>query len=399
LIWISLKFPISAPVAQVKIEDPSRFSFNRKCKIVDSTRDGRINSEYIRNWGYPNSNLLDFLGDLQISFGEFPPLYAVPANQSPPSSSAGTTATSTSGNIISGMMFNPFRTNTNNRPPQQQQPQPQVVVPPAAGVSIWAGAVSQHQQEAARAQQLQRQEMLKSQRTAAYHLALTTALSARLGGALDAAAVADKQYQLTVQSELQSRSVPINNEYTKLQKEREALDTAAHELAASGAALDAWLKINEPRAQSARAAVDGEIDPDEAIIPADVLTKQAIAALSSDMALEDTLQVLDRALESKKVPLNEYLKTVRAVSRKQFIARALLSKITSKQLSQRGTAAQQQQAAAAALNGDSNARYPSILPPGNGPGSPPPAPPAQWNNGGSGVLLNPLAAAAKNMQR
>lgn len=380
--------------------DASKFSFNPKCKIVDSTRDGRITSDYIRNWGYPNSNLIDFIGDLQISFGQFPPLYALQPGSTPPTNSAGAGA-GASGNSISGMMFNPFGTNANlsNRPPQ---PPPQAVVPPAAGASIWAGVLSEQQQEAAQAQQRQRQEMLKSQRTAAYHLALTTALSARLGGALDAAAVADRQHQLTVQSELQSRSVPINNEYTKLQKEREALDTAAHELSASGAALDAWLKINEPRAQSVRAAVDGEIDPDEAIIPADVLTKQAIAALSSDMALEDTLQGLDRALEGKKVPLNEYLNTVRAVSRRQFTARALSSKILSKQVSQRATTVQQPAVAAAAPSA-SNTGYPSMPSPTSSPGStapvPAPPPPPQWNNGGSGVLLNPLAAAAKNMQR
>jgi hypothetical protein len=327
-------------------------------------------------------------------------------------------STSTSGTISnngSGFMFNPFGANARptTQPQQQQRPQP-TVVPPAAGVSIWAGAVNQQQQQAAQAQHLQRQEMLKSQRAAAYHLALTTTLSARLGGALDAAAVADRQHQLTVQAELQSRSVPINNEFTRLQKEREALDTAAHELSASGAALDAWLKINEPRAQSVRAAVDGEIDPDEAIVPADVLTKQALAALSSDMALEDTLAVLDKVLELKKVPLTEYLSQVRAVSRKQFTARALSSKITSKQLSER--AAQQQQAAAnrppagtaaaaapPSTTGTPSTMYPSVLSPSGGSGSTPPVS-NQWNaNGGGGggtaVLMNPLAAAAKNMRR
>ena len=427
-IWLPLKFPVGPPIACVKC-DPKKFFYNKKCRVVDSTRNGLITTDYIRKWGYPNSNLTDFAGDLRISFAEFPPLYAVVPGQTPPST---TTSSTTAGNSTppstnvsntnTGVMFNPFGANV-NRPPQQQQQQqqqqlpPQVVVqPPAAGVSIWAGALNQQAQEAVQAQQHQRLEMLKSQRTSAYHLALTTALSARLGGALDAAASADKQHQLSVQSELQSRSALVVNEVTKLQKEREALDAAAHELSAVGEALDSWLKINEPRAQSVRAAVDGEIDPDEAITPADVLSKQAIAALSADMALEDTLAALDRALEGKKVQLNEYLSHVRAVSRKQFTARALSSKIASKQLSERAAAQVannnnnriSSSGTAAAATGTGNAStsatlYPSVLTPaGAGAAAGAPSPPVaiaeQWQTSG-GVLMNPLAAAANSMQR
>ncbi len=414
-IWLPLKFPIAAPIAYVK-RDATKFIYNPKCKIIDSSRDGRVTNDYLRNWGYPSSNLVDCIGDLQIAFGEFPPLYGNNSTGTATQSAAqGQTPASTSGhnssNSSSGLIFNPFGANASsaNRPSpppvQQQQPAP-VVVPPPAGVSIWAGALTQQQQQEARLKQQQRQDMLKNQRAAAYHLALTTGLSARLGGALDAAAIADRQHQLTIQAELQSRSVPINNEFTRLQKEREALDAAAHELSASGAALDAWLKVNEPRAQSVRAAVDGDIDPDEAIVPADVLTKQAIAALSADMALEDTLAVLDRSLEGKKVALTEYLSQVRAVSRKQFTARALSTKITNKQLSERTAAVAAVAAAAAQVANKATAAatlYPTVMSPGNGSTAPPPPPPpvssTQWNGIGSGVLMNPLAAAAKNMRR
>ena len=465
-IWLPLRFPVAPPVAYVK-RNPKQFMFNDKCRVVDASQDGLIVSEYLRNWSYPLSNLQDFLGDLRIYFAECPPLYQIlpggappPAHQHQPSSSGGSSSSGVgmmsngSGGGSGNVVFNPLSPNTAAaRPPSQQQPPPQRPQPPppqqqqqpqpmpsfwggisgqrppqppqqqqpqqftaapAAGQSIWAGAMNQQQQQQQHAAAVQRQEALKNQRETAYHLALTTALSARLSGALEAAAAADVERQTVIQSELQRRGVTVADHVQKLHQEREQLDSAAHELIAAGAALEKWLLENEPRAQSLRAAVAGEIDPDQAIVPGDPLSRQALATQSADLALEDTMSALDRAFEGKRLVLGDYLQQVRAVSRRQFTARSLSSKIASRQESEKvaaemkkmsifgaappsSTATTGTTTAGTANNNNIGGGVPLVTAvSGN-------VAPAQlpigdlWHTSG-GILLNPLAAAA-NKQR
>lgn len=434
-IWLPLKFPVSPPVAYVK-RNPKQFIFNTKCRIIDPSQDGRIISDYVRNWSYPTSNLSDFVGDLRVHFAEYPPLY-----QAPPTAAA-TGATTTAS--MATMTFNPLSPNANTNPmttntaptttttpsssiwagitttasgssgsgniPTLSQQQ-QAAIEPPGGVSLWSGALAQQQAQQAAAAKAARDRACKQQRDAAYHTALITALTTRIAGALESVAAAEKQRQLTIQNELVARSGMLGNQVLRLQQERVALDRAAHELSAAAMALDQWLRENEGKAQGVRAAMGpGDIDPDEAIVPADPLSKQALDAQSADVALEDTLSVLDRVFEQKRggLGLSEYLGQVRGVSRRQFTARALSSKIASKQ-----QATEKMNVAMQGLRTGEGSTVGAGVPP-----PPPPPPPslppstststqqqpAQLPIGDlayhstGGILLNPLAAAAKNMR-
>ena len=55
----------------------------------------------------------------------------------------------------------------------------------------------------------------------------------------------------------------------------------------------------------------GEIDPDEAIVAADSLSQQALEAQAEDLAIEDTLYALERALTNGVITADAYLKQVR----------------------------------------------------------------------------------------
>lgn len=437
--------------------------FNARCRIVDASQDGRITSDYVSNWVYPSSNLTDFVGDLRVHFAECPPLYQIPASHAPPAPvvptpppppphagaaepvtfnplSAGVSRPSASqqqptsqrpalfpgASLWAGLTSPPSQTAMNQPPPirptQRQQPQQAVnlspqssggVIQPSGSSSVWGPALAQHADQV----EAQRRETVAKRRATAYHVALNTALTARLAGALEAAASADMERQLNIQSELQSRSTTANREIAKLQQEREALDAAAHKLQASANALNKWLRENEPRAQIVRAAVSGEIDPDEAIIPSDPLSQQALTAQAADLALEDTLAALDKALEGKKVPLDEYLSQVRAVSRHQFIARALSSKIASMQEMERKATAAAAALAQARLSASSSAGAGagtgagaggvsllqgattiSAYPPPVSAPAPATLPIGDIYHTSGGILLNPLAAAARNMR-
>ena len=414
-----------------------------------------------------------------MHFTEVPPLYQIPASQAPPVQATShhppPPPTHLSGgadpvtfNPLSAGANRPAQNNISTRPsqtsppplakpvgsgfnlwgglssgtssqpivhpvPQQQQQQQQppldmrtsssssgMIMEPSGGSSVWGGALAQQAEQL----EIQRREAAVKQRATAYHVALNTALTARLSSALEAGASADMERQIQIQGELQARGATATREYTKLQQEREALDSAAHELQATADALDRWLKENEPKAQSVRAAVAGAIDPDEAIIPSDALSQQALIAQAADLAFEDTLGVLDKALEAKQVPLSEYLNKVRVVSRQQFIARAVSSKIANMQEAERkaaarigglnisgttgagaGTAATLNTnttgaaAAAGRIGGGGNCVFSSVAypPPVSAP-APATLPIGDIYHTSGGILLNPLAAAARNMR-
>ena len=54
----------------------------------------------------------------------------------------------------------------------------------------------------------------------------------------------------------------------------------------------------------------GEVDADSALVAADPLCQQALECQAEDMAIEDTLYALERALTDGHLPADTYLKQV-----------------------------------------------------------------------------------------
>lgn len=61
----------------------------------------------------------------------------------------------------------------------------------------------------------------------------------------------------------------------------------------------------------------GEVDVDSAIVAADSLCQQALDCQAEDMAIEDTLYALERALTDGHLPADTYLKQVCSVLSKR----------------------------------------------------------------------------------
>ena len=60
-----------------------------------------------------------------------------------------------------------------------------------------------------------------------------------------------------------------------------------------------------------------EVDVDSAIVAADPLCQQALDCQAEDMAIEDTLYALERALTDGHLPADTYLKQVCTTSFRQ----------------------------------------------------------------------------------
>ena len=58
------------------------------------------------------------------------------------------------------------------------------------------------------------------------------------------------------------------------------------------------------------ACVPGDIDPDQAIVPVDDLSQQALEVQAEDLALEDTLYALQKAFQSGILDTPTYLRQV-----------------------------------------------------------------------------------------
>jgi ESCRT-I complex subunit TSG101 len=391
-LWLPPRFPLEPPAAFV-VPAPDMV-LNERCRNVDGS--GRILSDYGRAWAFPGSNLRDFVQDLQVVFSNNPPLFqraagsgaaagaARPAARPAPAAAA---AAARPAEAAGGFHA------TNPLAAGVWSGAIAAAPPAAAPAPFWAGAMAATHAPPSlpRArpspppppESSALEAATARARDAAARGALAAALAARLASSLDAGAAGELARARALGAELAARGEALAAEAAALQGERDAVDRAAHALAAANARLGAWLRENEPRAAAAAAAARGG-DPGAAVVAADALSARALAAQAADLAAEDALAALDRALEAGALALEPFLRQVRAVARRQFVARAVSTRVAARQAAE---------AAAAAAAAAARRRAPEAAP------SPPPAP-AQlpigdlWHAGG-GILLNPLASAAR----
>lgn len=144
----------------------------------------------------------------------------------------------------------------------------------------------------------------------------------------------------TVQSKLASVSTLYSKDINELFRQQSRLNDAASTLKtglgeleaeharvlatipaldASSTALEEWLAVNE--------GVEADHAVWEVLVPTDTWSKQLLEACAEDYAIEDTMYMLDRALIEQSLTLEEFLKEIRKLSRKQFFARALAKKV------------------------------------------------------------------------
>ncbi|GAX74461.1 hypothetical protein CEUSTIGMA_g1910.t1 [Chlamydomonas eustigma] len=177
---------------------------------------------------------------------------------------------------------------------------------------------------------------------------------------------------LEMQRKLEDRKSQLQNAVNVLKAERQGTEGAVREMGQKSAQLQKWLEVNEPKA----AALAAGADLTQAVAPADDLAKQVLEAHAEDLALEDAMRVLDRALQTGSAGLTPaaYLKQVRVMCRRQFLARALGMKVTETRRQQQQQPVQPAGGASSMLNGAAAAA------PGRAVHPPPPPPPAAWQS-------------------
>nr|CAD1830621.1 unnamed protein product [Ananas comosus var. bracteatus] len=91
--------------------------------------------------------------------------------------------------------------------------------------------------------------------------------------------------------------------------------------------MEGWVRDNEVGRRRRR-----DVDVDDAFELADALSRQMLDCTAADLAAEDTIYALDKAVQEGSIPFEGYIKSVRALAREQFFHRALAARVRAAQV-------------------------------------------------------------------
>lgn len=132
----------------------------------------------------------------------------------------------------------------------------------------------------------------------------------------------------TAQSVLRQREEEVLNGLREMQYEKEALEQQLQMVLMNTDLLEGWVRENEGKLGENAANVNG----DDAFVPSDSLSKQMLESTSSDLAIEDVIYALDKAVQEGSIPFDLYMRNVRLLSREQFFHRAMATKVRAAQM-------------------------------------------------------------------
>lgn len=373
VVWLPERYPLQAPI--VYVCPTANMIIKAGHTYVDPS--GLVRTSCIANWLHPSSDLSTACQEMAMLFGAEPPLYTKPPGYVPPPGQQQGPGSSSSNPYAGyasmqqqqqqGMMqhvpppggLQQQQHNggyPNHAAAQQQQPDPNLashslwgpayaaataagsgVRPPDAAAAAAAGmgyAARPPPPPALDPKQQQVEELKGS-----FQALAVRALGGRLQAGLEAFnrhAAEEMDGLLEVQRKLVARDRELQGMVSAIQQERAGTEGLVAQLGRQSAALEAWLNEHEWKADAVAAAAEasGQLDVNKVVVPADDLSRQALAAQAEDCAVEDVLLALEKGMLQGKLAPDVYMKQVRLLCRKQFLARALGLKVAAAQRQQ-----------------------------------------------------------------
>jgi ESCRT-I complex subunit TSG101 len=317
-IWLLEPYPASPP--RVFVNPTKDMVIKRSHKHVDAS--GMVTLPYLQGWTYPRSNLVDLARALSAVFGEDPPLYTKPPSsanaqmQGKMSSLNGRVgsefAASSSSSSAMPSPSRPLGFPPRDSPHRHQSPRMSSNPPPSQGSPNLAA--SNHGAD-------DPQEVFRRNAIAS--------LLDRLK--LDIAQLQSKRESgmdslVNTQSQLKQRKEALKQGVEQLRQEKEHLKNQLRTVLSNAELVQKWIG-----SQHRPKGTMDFVDIDDVFEPADPLSKQMLDCTSQDLALEDLLYSLDKAIQEGSIPVDVYLKQVRSLSREQFFHRAISEKIQAAQ--------------------------------------------------------------------
>ncbi|EFJ09912.1 hypothetical protein SELMODRAFT_129226 [Selaginella moellendorffii] len=272
-IWLTEPYPRKPPLVYVS---PTRdMIIKPRHRLVDAS--GMVSVPYLQQWVFPRSNLVELVQNLSLHFGHDPPLYSRP-NSPPPTSAAPI----------------PYPPPYYQQQQQQQQPSTRTEDPASVfkrnAVNTLVARVQQDVVSLRSSFEVEMDELF------------------------------------SVQASLNKRAEQLGKHLQELQHEKEGLEQQLQLLLTNTDVLETWLQSNDgPNAS-------GDMNIDEAFEPCDVLSRQMLEASAEDLAIEDVLYSLDKAVQEGVITAEVYLRHVRMLARDQFFYRATSAKVRTAQM-------------------------------------------------------------------
>lgn len=299
IIWLMESYPRHPPCVYV---NPTRdMVIKRAHPHVNPS--GLVSAPYLQNWIFPSSNLVDLVRELSSIFGRDPPLFSqVRPNPNPnPSPSPNyPTNPSSFGSVGPAVGY--------------QRPLVRPPYPP----SPYSGGSSGRVQMTEDASEVYKRNAI-SKIVEAVHgdiLQLRKSKEAEMEGLFSAQAV------------LRRREEEINKGLKEMHDEMEGLESQLQVVLMNTDVLEAWVRQNEGK----KKINSVDLDVDNMFECSDMLSKQMLECTAADLAIEDVVYSLDKAVQEGAVPFDQYLRNVRLLSREQFFHRAIAAKVRAAQM-------------------------------------------------------------------
>jgi ESCRT-I complex subunit TSG101 len=312
---------------------------------------------YLHEWQMNTSDLRELAVWMSSLFGSEPPCYAKPVanvgaassmssggsgSHRPPAYAQATTTQSVTSNnshssyassSIASSNNNNNSSSSNNRRDEQQQRQRQQQIEKEIAEANLAAKVAR-EASLHEAQLAEQQSKLKHQHE-------------QQVSSMKVMAISKVQYELThgvfhnVKDDLRitlhnqklldyGRKEELEVQIKEGEERKEELRGLNMEMEESVKRLEEWLEIAERQQQQQKGGEgeEGGIDVDSMAIPTDTHSAQMLQLSAENAAIDDCIYFLDQSMARGNIPLDVFLKEVRKLSRRQFMAKAHLIKIS-----------------------------------------------------------------------
>ncbi|CAN7037726.1 hypothetical protein IGI04_004753 [Brassica rapa subsp. trilocularis] len=293
VIWLLESYPRDPPRVYV---NPTRDMIIKR-PHSNVSPSGLVSLPYLHAWVYPSSNLLDLASQLSAAFSRDPPLYS---QRRPQSSGSGYARPSPSPSIGSGY----------SRP----SPSP----PIGSGYARPPPPSYQQQQRTDDAAEVYKRNAI-NKLVEMIHVDLVMMRSAR---------EAEAEGLLSLQANLKRREEDLNNGLQEMAREKETLEQELQVISMNTDVLDSWVRDNQGKSNSLLA----DLDVDSAFVCKETMSKQMLECTASDLAIEDVVYSMDKSFRDGLLPFDQYLRSVRLLSREQFFHRATAEKVKGMQM-------------------------------------------------------------------
>lgn len=316
-IWLMDTHPQNAPLCFVK---PTEYMSIKISKYVDS--NGKVYLPYLHEWNPKESSMQVLVQCMITAFGELPPVYSKPRNETRPpypvssympqppgypypqvSQQSGyptVTPYPTTSSLPYPNFGSPYpgQPNANGSPYPSATPTP---YPPSTNYGPGGTITEEH---------------IKASLLSAVEDKLKRRLKEQ-----SQQSQAELETLRRTEQELREGKSRLEDILTRLQRERVELDKNV-----------AILQEKEKELQSAveRLSEQETVDVDEAVVTTAPLYSQLMNAFAEEATLEDAIYYMGEALRKEVITLDTFLKQVRTLARRQFTLRALIQKCRQK---------------------------------------------------------------------